>query len=289
MGLKSFENEAIQVLDQLVDIHNLPVWMQKEAHILRGYRPEFKSFRRCYHSLWYMHNETVNIWSHLLIGSCFFSLLVWTGLPESHGGFNFADGDIRALQFYLLGTAVCLYFSASYHCLSCHSEHVAKNCLKLDLLGIVTGTTATSVSATYFGLSRHDPQLTSTYITLILLCAVATFWAVIDPTMHTQSAAPLRAAIFVGLGACGYLPILHAAVSDRLSLEHYSLPHLAVTTLAFCLGTALYVVRVPESWWPGTFDIWGASHQVFHILVNCAQISHLMGLWYLLTRDGQKS
>jgi hypothetical protein len=111
MGIKSLENEAMQVLDQLVDIHNLPAWMQKEAHILRGYRPEFKSFRRCYHSLWYIHNETVNTWSHLLTGSGFLLFLAWTGLPEFRGQFNCTDGELRALQVYLLGTSLCLYFS----------------------------------------------------------------------------------------------------------------------------------------------------------------------------------
>jgi adiponectin receptor len=113
MRLNPLGNETIQALEQLVDIHNLPAWMQKEAHILRGYRPEFKSFRRCYHSLWYIHNETVNVWSHLLTGTAFFVLLLWTALPEFLGGFSFDGGDIRALQFYLLGTTLCLYCSVS--------------------------------------------------------------------------------------------------------------------------------------------------------------------------------
>ncbi|KAK0643908.1 hypothetical protein B0T16DRAFT_392359 [Cercophora newfieldiana] len=211
MGLKSLENEAVQVLDQLVEIHNLPLWMQKEAHILRGYRPEFRSFRRCYHSLFYIHNETVNIWSHLLTGTGFLFFLAWTAAPEYYGGFSFADGDLRGVQFFLLAatpeTNIFDIVQASYHCLSCHSEHVANQCLKLDLLGIVTGTTGTTI-------------------------------------------------IFVGLGASGYFPILHAALSDRLTLDNFSLPHLTVTTLAFSLGTGLYVGRIPESWRPGKFDIW---------------------------------
>jgi len=67
---------------------------------------------------------------------------------------------------------------------------------------------------------------------------------------------PIRSAIFLGLGGSGYFPILHAAVSDRLTLDNFSLRHLAIQTSAFLAGTALYVVRIPESRWPSTFDIW---------------------------------
>lgn len=34
----------------------------------------------------------------------------------------------------------------------------------------------------------------------------------------------------------------------------------------------------PESWKPGKFDIWGASHQVFHIFVVLAAGVHLYGI-----------
>lgn len=36
--------------------------------------------------------------------------------------------------------------------------------------------------------------------------------------------------------------------------------------------------RVPERLSPGSFDIWGSSHQIFHILVVLAAASHLVGL-----------
>lgn len=36
--------------------------------------------------------------------------------------------------------------------------------------------------------------------------------------------------------------------------------------------------RVPERWAPGAFDIWGSSHQIFHVLVVLAAGAHLIGL-----------
>ncbi len=35
---------------------------------------------------------------------------------------------------------------------------------------------------------------------------------------------------------------------------------------------------MPERLRPGKFDIWGSSHQIFHVLVVAAAVAHLIGL-----------
>lgn len=99
---------------RVLTLPTLPEWMHKDVHITHGYRPATNSFRHCYHSLWYLHNETVNIWSHLATGIVFLGLLVWSNLPDWHGGYRFADSDLRAVQAYLLGVTICLFFSVRY-------------------------------------------------------------------------------------------------------------------------------------------------------------------------------
>jgi adiponectin receptor len=37
-------------------------------------------------------------------------------------------------------------------------------------------------------------------------------------------------------------------------------------------------VRFPECKYPGTFDIWGSSHQIFHVFVLLAAASHLYAM-----------
>ncbi len=37
-------------------------------------------------------------------------------------------------------------------------------------------------------------------------------------------------------------------------------------------------VRFPEVKYPGAFDIWGSSHQIFHVFVVLAAVSHLKGM-----------
>lgn len=132
---------------------------------------------------------------------------------------------------------------------------MARHCLKLDYLGIVTNITSTCVSATYYGL--HDsPQLALRYISAILLCGAGTFWAVLDTRFDGPRAAALRASIFVALGASGFAPILHAAVAPRLTLQHFALGHIFISTALYLTGTVIYVARFPESSRPGKHDIW---------------------------------
>ena len=139
--------------------------------------------------------------------------------------------------------------------MNCHSERVARSCLKLDYLGIVANITSTCVSATYFGLHTHS-ELASRYISAILLCGAATFWAVLDPNMDGPRAAKLRACIFVALGASGFAPMLHAAVVPGLGMGNFALGHILTASALYLTGTIIYVARFPESSWPGKYNIW---------------------------------
>lgn len=48
-------------------------------HSLQGYRPELLSYRRCAESLFYLHNESGNIWTHLLGGIFFIIFAAYAG------------------------------------------------------------------------------------------------------------------------------------------------------------------------------------------------------------------
>ena len=164
----------------------------------------------------YIHNETVNIWSHLLGAIFMLALLMWTFFPDLYSGYHFSLADIRLVQFYLVCSAGCLLFSvrddipiehwnptlvtdhsnlpynkSAYHCAICHSEQVAHRCLKLDYLGIILSITATNISTIYFAF--YDQKvIASTYITASSVLAIGTFWAVIDPCADGPNSALWR-------------------------------------------------------------------------------------------------
>jgi adiponectin receptor len=44
--------------------------------------------------------------------------------------------------------------------------------------------------------------------------------------------------------------------------------------LAYIIGAIIYIMRVPEKHCPGTFCIWGSSHQIWHCLVITGIVLH---------------
>jgi len=70
--------------------------------------------------------------------------------------------------------------------------------------------------------------------------------------------------IFYGTGVSLYAVCLYAhrvfhSLRDKKSDEHLQL-------------------RVPERLAPGRFDIWGSSHQIFHVAILCAMYTHVTAL-----------
>ena len=45
-----------------------------------------------------------------------------------------------------------------------------------------------------------------------------------------------------------------------------------------CKADSRCQARVPERFHPGRYDVWGSSHQIFHVLILLAAMSQLIGL-----------
>lgn len=56
------------------------------------------------------------------------------------------------------------------------------------------------------------------------------------------------------------------------------MPFYLLEGLLLIIGAFFYGTRFPESIFPGRFDIWGCSHQVFHLLVVLATAVHAWGI-----------
>ena len=110
----------------LFTYENLPAWLQTDPLILTAYRPPLNSLWRCAASLWYLHNEWVNVWSHLLPAIGYLMALgAWAievkssadsslGIEVIGGveeGCEIAGKDYVMLALYMAGTAGCLLLS----------------------------------------------------------------------------------------------------------------------------------------------------------------------------------
>lgn len=86
--------------------------------------------------------------------------------------------------------------------------------------------------------------------------------------------------MFVALGLSAIVPVVHGLLifgAAQLS-KQISLAWLLLQGGLYILGATIYAARIPERLAPGRFDIWGSSHQIFHVLVVLAAVAHLVGL-----------
>ncbi|GAA5908320.1 hemolysin III family protein [Sporobolomyces salmoneus] len=289
---------------QLLKYKDLEEW-QKDNHLIEtGYRKLQGSYLRCLKTIPRLHNETVNIWTHL-IGSCvaiftlaFFLLDLppttsysaarkgWTApfssipylLPHSQQP-SVDWFDTFGICIFLVSAATCLGLSSLFHTFLCHSMEVAHSWNRMDYIGIVVLISGTFVSYTHYGFFC-DPHLRNLYIAVIYTASAATIWVVISPKARTPSFRRLRTWLFISLGLSAVGPVGHAIYQYGLeeASDNISLFWLASGGALYIVGALLYAERTPERFAPGRFDFFGSSHQIFHVLILLAAWSHWTGI-----------
>ena len=99
----------------------LPDWLKDKDYLLHGRRPPMPSFRACFKSIFCMHTETGNFWTHLLGFVPFHLLGILTMLrPNMYFMVRLQEKVVFAMFF--LGAVRCLSFSWLFHTVYCHSE-----------------------------------------------------------------------------------------------------------------------------------------------------------------------
>lgn len=115
-------NENTSVL--LFHLTDLPAWYKDAVnpYILSGYRQATYSYQRCIDSLFFLHNETGNIYSHLFGSLFFIYLMVSLHLQSISSITTLTTGDHLVLSTFLLGCVVCMGLSGGFHLFCCHSH-----------------------------------------------------------------------------------------------------------------------------------------------------------------------
>jgi adiponectin receptor len=123
----------------LLSFNEMPEWFRRESNqwVLNSYRHISGSAYDSFCSWSYMHNESVNIYSHLipaalfLLGECYIQQYLTSRHSKTTGA------DLIAFSIFMLAAVTCLSLSTTYHTLNNHSQHVERLCLRLDMLGVV--------------------------------------------------------------------------------------------------------------------------------------------------------
>lgn len=131
---------------------DLPTWRRDNHFIVSGYRADSQSYWKSFKSLFYLHNELVNIWTHLLGAMVFPGIGVWLYGVIAPRYASATGADVLVFGCFFAGAVACLGLSATFHMLCNHSPEVAKWGNKLDYSGIVFLIVGSYVPALYYGL-----------------------------------------------------------------------------------------------------------------------------------------
>ena len=245
------------------------------------------SFRGCLKSVFRLHNETWNIWTHFS-GFVFFVVLVLgmyvfgdhiTSLFEDVVITNLPRNEQLMLSLFFGGAIMCMLCSTLYHTFHNHSRKVSIIFSRLDYSGIAFLITGSSIPAYYYGFyCAWVPQYIHIAVITILcvVCVAISMWN----RFHTPNYRVVRFAVFVLFGLYGAVPFVHIFLRDGYTQasKAYAMWGIVFMAALYIGGGALYACRFPERFWPGRFDVWASSHQLFHVCVVTAALVHYKAL-----------
>ena len=284
---------AIRGRLRLVSYDEIPAWYQDNEYIRHGYRPESASASACFASWGYLHNETFNIYSHLVPAILFLFAQAFIAQSIRQSFPDVTAADYLVFAFFLLTAFLTLSTSFLYHTLLNHSMRISHLWLRLDFIGVLFLTLGDFVSGIY----------------LVFYCEATLqriYWAMVctfRSVFCNLSEKPPTRMPHVALVPFVHVLIMHSdhqprpayrrpdhalslpepevALPSRRRLRgHRSLrlraprprrrhPRLATMWVAsgmpyyllegaiLLVGALFYAARFPESAKPGRFDIWG--------------------------------
>lgn len=257
---------------KLMTYTDLPDWMKDNDYIKRGYRPQLSSFTSCLKSIFTLHTETGNIWTHLVGCSIFVVIACYTLYMYQA---KLTISDIAIFSVYFLSIISCLAFSTIYHIFTCHSEDVAQFCKRIDYCGISLLITGSIVSWTYYAF-YHDTISKTIYLTIVTIIGLIVSIVSFFKKFGSSEFRSIRTIIYIVFGVSATLPVIHYFFSQN----YVEVPLFPLFSFGafYILGAVFYATRIPEKFSPGRFDIVLHSHQIFHILVVVAAWVHLANI-----------
>ncbi|KAK8062977.1 hypothetical protein PG997_015074 [Apiospora hydei] len=217
-----------------------------------------------------------SIFSHVVGALLFLSLpyhIFHTEIPPRYAVATTAD--IVVCSIYFGGVAICFTLSTIFHTFMSHSPPVYARGMQLDFQGILLLMWGSTVPLAYYNFdinssndvrpgdhAARDPVLARH----------------VPPGHRRPAPGPrARAALFAAFGVGSFLvPLGHGAAARGWDEQgrRLGLPWIGATVVCNGVGVVMYAFKIPEKWHPKVFDIFGASHQIMHIMVVFAALAY---------------
>jgi len=233
--------------------------------LLSGYRAmPSNSISASFKSMFELHNETLNIWTHA-IACVVFIYWMWDNYWQMlTAGQPLMDRIV--FLTYLFCVSTCFFISTFYHTFRNYSVNAYANWLISDINGVGLYVLGCDLLVCYFRFACN-PALRWSYmglaVTLYLSMAIAM------PFIVHRKLFNLRTILFGILTLVGLVAHIHADILQGVDLPETRRRNDALFWVPICVIGSMIIrnAKFPERFFPRKFDIFFASHQWFHVLV----------------------
>jgi adiponectin receptor len=252
------------------------------CHMRSGFRnTPSNSFRYCVSTVFTLHNDTLNIWTHLAAAVTYGMFAFYTYTLRSQ-----CDETAWKWLYVVFGYISVFLASAAYHTFRCHSVDAFYGTLICDLLGVVVTVTTCNYLTISYEL-RDFPQLQMRWHVVNLSCWL--LLTAVVPVLIKFNMTGLRTALTSAYTVIGFLVHMHVEQFDErvhIAFDNHTVMALMQTYAISAIALLVRNVKIPERFAHGcVYDVFGASHQVFHVLIALAPIPLLRAYWQLYVQN----
>ena len=247
-----------------------------EPGILSGYRPTDQPWTFYLRSLFWIHNETANIWTHLLAPVLSVSL-VFSFRKDIDFSTNISS---HGLLVFTLTSTISFFSSALAHLFHSKNELVHYIVFSFDYIGITLYGYGYGIMVYYCSGSELFYNTMGTFFPIMhaLLASNITLCGIIARTKYrNKQCLPRKCLQVISSGSsvifCQLVVMFRMYESIGINITHSY--HMYQLFFSVTNGL-LFSMHQPERAYPGKFDIWGHGHQWFHLSVICCALSQLL-------------
>ncbi|XP_066275446.1 membrane progestin receptor beta-like [Branchiostoma lanceolatum] len=273
--------ERFLTVDEVPDAH-------KEPFVLTGYRPPHRPWRYYLMSMFSLHNETLNVWTHLV--PCIYVLYMLNTYCDE---VDYTDGvSGKLFLFYAISTFTVHFLSACAHLLCSRSVAAHRVAFIFDYMGIAFYTFSGSLSLCYisskpsFAYAVH-PWFPWVALLFNCLYMVASAHSHVRYRRGDPERALFQVCSFGSMYLLGTLPIIHRILSDVYNgtVDDATWTHLR-HILFIVIGGFFHASEVPQRFFPGMCDVIGHGHQIFHVFSSAMALTQMQAIFADLQNHG---
>lgn len=240
-----------------------------QPFVISGYRKmPINSVSKSFLSFFYIHNETLNILTHLF--PIFLYLYMIYNIfyhPMPHTSFL----DHLVLIGYLCCCNITMIMSSLYHLFRSNSEEFYHWFLMCDIRGIVILVAGCNYLSAYYEFRDSPMVLYGSFSFITILLVMLYIWIYKMVKFRLTKERTIYFALFSLIGFTCWAFNMYILKKGKYETFWPMLNSYISTLIALIVKE----LKLPERFFPYTFDIVGASHQIFHVIA-------VYGAWILI-------